>query len=155
MQNFQRYQRSYCTAKPLGHIVQDGNTSLKNPSVYQGFNNAMERMKPQVTGNENSQCLLLGLSSGKFSLWYFPPVSNGLNPLGICRGHSFKHYDCYPKCLIAFHNPMHVQKQVLHSFQLFENLRVKCYIANLIFSFLVQVKYVTFITVIFMALFSE
>ena len=47
MQNFQRYQRSYCTAKPLGHIVQDGNTSLKNPSVYQGFNNAMERMKPQ------------------------------------------------------------------------------------------------------------
>ena len=54
MQNFQSYQRSYCTAKPLGDIVQDGNTSLKNPVVYQSFNNATKRMKPPVTGNENS-----------------------------------------------------------------------------------------------------
>ena len=54
MQNFQSYQRSYCTANPLGHIVQDGNNSPQNPGVYQGFNNAMERMKPQVTANANS-----------------------------------------------------------------------------------------------------
>ena len=54
MQNFQSCQRSYCTAKPLGHIVQDGNASLKNPVVYQGLNNATKRMKPPVTGNENS-----------------------------------------------------------------------------------------------------
>ena len=83
----------------------------QKPCCRPGFEQCNE--KNETTSNREwkfwyYQCFLLGLSSGKFSLWYFPPVSNRLNPLGICRGYSFKHFDFYPKCLIAFHNPMHV-----------------------------------------------
>ena len=50
--------------------------------------------------------LLTVLSPGKYLLQYFPPMSNGFNVLGICRGHSLKHFDIYPKCIISSHNSM-------------------------------------------------
>ena len=49
MQNFQSYQRTYCTAEPLGHIIQDGNTFLEKYTRV-----VMERVKSQVRGNENA-----------------------------------------------------------------------------------------------------
>ena len=91
-------------------------------------------MKPQVWGNENSiiicacywdflQVVYIAVFSGRqtgSTYWAFVGAT---------------HLKILSKCFIAPHNSMHVETQALHSFQLFENLRAKCYIANLIFNF--------------------
>lgn len=120
----------------------------------------MERMKPQVRGNESSIIVITYYwdflqVSIQVSMQYLPPVPNRPNPLGTCRGHPPKHHHHHPKHPTTPHKPMHAEKQAPHSHQLFENLRIKCYVANLIFNFSSVGKISRSITAIFVALFPE
>ena len=122
----------------------------------------MERIKPQVRGNESSIIIITYYwdflqVSIQLSMQYFPPVPNRPNPPGTHRGHPPKHHDRHPKHPTTPHKFTHAEKQAPHSPQSFENLRIKCYghVANLTFNFSSVGKICHSITVIFIALFPE
>ena len=87
----------------------------------------------------------MSLSPGNFSLQYFPLVPNGLNLLGICRGHSTEYWELNLMRHNAFHNCMHNAKVYLFWIKMIRNDSFAFYLFYLFYLFFISWFFVDYI----------
>ena len=62
------------------------------------------------------QWFSFGLPPDKFSIWFFPPVPNGFNLQGNCRGHSVWFLTLYLNHFNQSHSCKHIKERCITAF---------------------------------------